>query len=154
MTEDEQAAFKDVIEEKKQVEFVKLTTTRQFLHNWQVSDFPGIIAAAAKGRNFERGKAAYEATQCAKCHRFKGTGGDTGPDITGVGNRFDGLYILESFILPSKVVSDQYVNHVIETSDGRVITGRIIKEEPDSYTVRTDPFARELTVVRKSDVES
>lgn len=154
MTEDEQLAFKDVIEEKKPVEAVKLTTTRQFLHNWQVGDFPNVTDAAKKGRNFERGKAAYEATQCAKCHRFKGTGGDTGPDITGVGNRFDGLYILESFVVPSKVVSDQYVNHVLETGDGRVITGRILKDEPDSYTVRTDPFARELTVVRKSDVES
>lgn len=152
MSEDERTAFKDVIEEKRQIEVVKLTTTRQFLHNWQVSDFPGVVAAAGKGRNFERGKAAFEAAQCAKCHRFKGSGGDTGPDITGVGNRFDALYILESFILPSKVISDQYVNHVIETTDGRIVTGRVIKEEPDSLTIRTDPFARELTVVRKSEI--
>lgn len=80
------------------------------------------------------------------------TGGDTGPDISGVGNRFDVLYILESFIVPSKVVSDQYLNHVIETQEGKVITGRVIKEEPDTLTVRTDPFARELTVVRKSEI--
>jgi len=154
MTAEDKTALKDIIEDKRPVTTLQLTAARQFLHNWQVDDFPGIIAAAAKGRNFERGKAAYEATQCAKCHRFKGTGGDTGPDITGVGNRFDALYLLESFVIPSKVVSDQYVNHVIETSDGRVITGRIIKEEPDTFTVRTDPFARELTVVKKSDIES
>ncbi len=154
MTDDEKLTLKDVIEEKRPVQTAGLTTSRQFLHNWQVGDFPGIVAGVTKGRNFEKGKAAYEATQCAKCHRFKGTGGDTGPDITGVGNRFDGLYLLESFVTPSKVVSDQYVNHVIETTDGRVITGRIIKEEPDSYTVRTDPFARELTVIRKSEIDS
>lgn len=154
LTAEDKVALKDVIEEKRQVESLQLTTARQFLHNWQVDDFPNIIAAAGKGRNFEKGKTAYEATQCAKCHRFKGTGGDTGPDITGVGNRFDARYLLESFIVPSKVVSDQYANYVIETSDGRVITGRIIKEEPDTYTVRTDPFARELTVVRKSEIES
>ncbi len=153
MTADDKVAFKDVIEDKRQVDVVKLTTSRQFLHNWQVSDFPAVVAAAGKGRNFEKGKAAYEATQCAKCHRFKGSGGDTGPDITGVGNRFDALYLLESFIVPSKVVSDQYLNHVIETTDGKVVTGRVIKDEADSLTVRTDPFARELTVVRKSEIE-
>ena len=153
MTKEEQAALKDVIEDKRQVEAVKLTTTRQFLHNWQIGDFPKVIAAAGKGRDFEKGKAAYEAAQSAKCHRFKGAGGDTGPDITVVGNRFDALYILESFILPSKVISDQYVNHIFETEDGRVITGRVIKEEPDSLAVRTDPFARELTVIRKSEID-
>ncbi len=154
MSDDEKVALKDIMESKQVTETVQLTTNRQFVHNWQVGDFPAVIAAAAKGRNFEQGKAAYEATQCAKCHRFKGSGGDTGPDITGVGNRFDALYLLESFIIPSKVVSDQYANYVIETSDGRVVTGRIIKEEPDTYTVRTDPFAKELTVIRKSDIES
>ncbi len=152
MTDDDQQAFKDVIEEKRQVEAVKLTTTRQFVHNWQLGDFPGVIQKAAKGRSFEKGKAAYEAAQCAKCHRFKGSGGDTGPDITGVGNRFDAQYILESFVVPSKVISDQYVNSVIETEDGRIITGRVLTDEPDSITVRTDPFARELTVLKKSEI--
>ena len=40
--------------------------------------------------------------QCFKCHRFRNEGGDTGPDLTGVGNRFDTRYILESIILPSR----------------------------------------------------
>ena len=34
------------------------------------------------------GKAAFEAAQCSKCHRFNNDGGSTGPDLTTLGNRF------------------------------------------------------------------
>ena len=74
--------------------------------------------------------------------------------ITGVGNRFDARYILEAIILPSKVISDQYASTVIETKDGKVVTGRIIDENSKRLLVRTDPFAKEPVTVLKEDVES
>lgn len=154
MTDDEKAILKDVIDGSQKVEAVKLTTTRQFLHNWQADDLLPLLGKAGQGRSFEKGRAAYEATQCAKCHRFRNEGGDTGPDITGVGNRFDARYILEALIEPSKVISDQYINSIFELSDGRVVTGRVINQTADKLLVRTDPFARELTEVRKADVET
>src|SRR5690606_38391167 len=81
------------------------------------------------------------------------SGGDTGPDITGVGNRFSPAYILEAIIHPSKAISDQYLSSVILTTDGEVIRGRIIEETPDALKVRIDPFALELTEVKKADIE-
>ncbi len=152
MPDEEKVALKEVIAGSQKVEVVKLTTTRQFLHNWQADDLAPLLEKAAKGRSFEKGKAAYEATQCAKCHRFRNEGGDTGPDITGVGGRFDARYILEALIEPSKVISDQYVNSIFELTDGRVVNGRVINQTADKLLIRTDPFARELTEVLKTDV--
>lgn len=146
-------ALKDVIEDKTKVDAVKLETTRQFLHNWQMEDVQDMLGQAESGRNFEKGKAAYQAAQCYKCHRFNGEGGDTGPDITGVGNRFNAQYILEAIVVPSKVISDQYQSSLILTVGGEVVSGRIIGEDDEKVTVRTDPFAREMTVIKKSDVE-
>jgi len=103
LTDAEKVAFKEVLEGKQNVEVVKLETTRQFVHNWQMDDLLPMIEQVGTGRSFENGKAAYEATQCAKCHRFVGDGASTGPDITGVGNRFSPLYLLESFLTPSTV---------------------------------------------------
>ncbi len=134
-------------------ETVGLETTRQFVHNWQLADFASDLPKVESGRNFEAGRQAYHAAQCAKCHRFAGEGGDTGPDITGVGARFNAEYILESVVEPSKAISDQYKNTIVVTKDGEVLTGRVINETKDLVMIRTDPFARQLTEVKKSDIE-
>lgn len=146
-------SLKDVIEDKNKVEAVKLETTRQFIHNWQMEDLNELVAKVETGRNFEKGKAAYMAAQCYKCHRFNTEGGDTGPDITGVGNRFTAQYILEAIVVPSKVISDQYQSSLVLTQQGEVFAGRIIDENDKQVTIRTDPFAKEMTIVQKKDIE-
>lgn len=151
---EEKQQLQDVITGKQTTEVVKLETTRQFIHNWQMEDFEALLPRAGTGRSFENGRKAYEATQCAKCHRFKGEGGDTGPDVTGVGNRFDARYLLEALVQPSKVVSDQYRNYIIQTSDGENITGRILSEDDQKVVVRTDPFARTPVEVPKNKIEA
>lgn len=147
-------ALRDVLRQRENIAAVGLETTRQFVHNWQMADLEPLLDQVDHGRSWQNGKRAYEAAQCAKCHRFRNEGGDTGPDITGVGNRFDARYILESIVLPSKVISDQYAGKVISTRDGRVVTGRVVSEDARVLRVRTDPFARELTEVLKEDVDS
>lgn len=153
LPEADRLALKEVIEGKAFVETVKLETTRQFVHNWQAEDFADSLEEVEKGRSFEKGRAAYEAAQCYKCHRFDGQGGDTGPDITGVGNRFNPQYLVESLVNPSKAISDQYVGSMILTVDGDVITGRIIEENDKIIKVRTDPFALQLVTIAKEDIE-
>src|SRR5262249_38571078 len=153
LTGQQRIELNDVIAGKKNVEVVKLETTRQFVHNWQMSDLEPLLGQVERGRSFHRGRLAYQAAQCYKCHRFKNEGGDTGPDITGVGNRFDARYILESIILPSKVISDQYASTVIETTDGRTITGRIVDENAKRVLVRTDPFATQPIEVLKANID-
>jgi putative heme-binding domain-containing protein len=118
-----------------------------------MDDLLPLLDEVEQGRSFEQGKAAYEATQCAKCHRFDGDGGSTGPDITGVGARFNPQYLAESLILPSKVVSDQYMTATIVTTDGDVLTGRVIEETDDVIRIRTNPFALDLTEVPKKNIE-
>ncbi len=154
LSPEDRAALKDVIEGRQNVEVVKLETTRQFIHNWQMEDVQPRLDEVQSGRSFEKGRQAYFAAQCNKCHRFKGEGGDTGPDITGVGNRFKPDYLLEALILPSKVVSDQYRNTIIQTGDGDLLTGRVIDENDQRVMIRTDPFARELTEVAKDNIDA
>jgi putative heme-binding domain-containing protein len=152
LTAADREQLQDVIEGRQKVEAVKLETTRQFVHNWQMEDLLPLAAQVEKGRSFEKGRAAYEAAQCAKCHRFTGRGGDTGPDITGVGNRFNTQYLFESLIVPSKAVSDQYLGTILQTHDGETITGRILEENDKFVKLRTDPFARELVTLAKENI--
>ncbi len=153
LSDSDKSALKDVLEGKRMDQVVKLETTRQFLHNWQMDDLLPMINQAGRGRSFEKGRRAFEAAQCLKCHRFRDEGGSTGPDITGVGNRFDAQYLLESLILPSKTISDQYQGTVFTTRDGLVVSGRVLSEDNRHVLVRTDPFAREPMDLAKADIE-
>lgn len=108
-----------------------------------------------KGRDFAVGKNLYAATMCATCHRFGGDGGSIGPDLTGAGNRYSIRDLVENITEPSKVISDQYGSHLLETNDGSLVVGRIISEDGGKLNVMTNPFAPALlTTVQVRDVRS
>jgi putative heme-binding domain-containing protein len=121
--------------------------------NWQMEDLTGKLSMADAGRSFAKGKAAYDAVGCAQCHIFNGKGGSLGPDITGVGGRFNTHDLLESIMKPSKVISDQYADHRIVTKGNNVIVGSIAQEDADKLVIRTNPLAPTSTeTVLKKDI--
>ena len=153
MTDEEKTSLAAVIKGETSVDVVKDTKPRQYVHNWQMDDLMPIINQATSGRNFQRGKEAFEAAQCAKCHLFGGEGGSTGPDLSTIGNRFSPADLLEAIVLPSKVVSDQYAPTEIETKDGEYLVGKIMKEDEKSVSLMTNPFGGDETVILKKDIE-
>jgi putative heme-binding domain-containing protein len=157
LSPDETIAITEFLKsQQKAVTAAKVQPPRQFVKNWQMADLVPALEQADKGRNFERGKAAFEAAQCAKCHRFGNEGGGgIGPDITGVGSRFQPADILESILLPSKVISDQYQTVEVRTNDGDVIVGHVEGEDETTITVMTDPFSPDIKArVKKTDIAS
>ncbi len=107
-----------------------------------------------KGRNFKNGEKMFAATRCIVCHRFTGDGGATGPDLTQLAGRFNLKDLCESIIDPGKVISDQYKATVIETTAGKVITGRVVAETPDSLTLSVDPEdATKLVTIPLKEIE-
>jgi putative heme-binding domain-containing protein len=149
---DEKKALEDVLKGTSVDVALRDSQPRQFVHNWQMEDIVPLVDQAGRGRNFESGRAAFEAAQCLKCHRFNGEGGSTGPDLSGVGNRFNARDLLESILLPSKVVSDQYQNVRVAT-DNDVVVGRIERDEPDRLVIRTHPLAGTTVEVKKSAIK-
>lgn len=115
---------------------------------------PAAIGLGPGMRDFEKGRQAFAAARCVVCHRFAGDGGATGPDLTQAGGRFQVKDLVEAIVEPSRVVSDQYQASVVQTTDGKVFTGRIISADDDQVTIITDPedptrFAR----IARVDVE-
>ncbi len=87
---------------------------------------------------------------CAQCHTLYGQGGNVGPDLTG-SNRADLDYALSNVVDPSSVMAQEYVPHIILTTDGRIITG-IVKQQTDrTVTVQT---ADELITLPKDEIEA
>jgi putative heme-binding domain-containing protein len=126
---------------------------------WSVAD---VLAAAGKpggeglavGRDYEHGKTIFAAARCIVCHRYGNDGGATGPDLTQAGGRFQLPDLVEAIVEPSKVVSDQYKASIVQTADGRVVTGRIVVESPESITIVTDPEdATKFATISRSEIE-
>jgi putative heme-binding domain-containing protein len=119
---------------------------RAFVKAWTLEELlPAVETGLKSKRDYDRGRSLFASTQCFACHRFENQGGAVGPDLTAVGGRFGPRDLLESIILPSKVISDQYEAVNIATSDGQVITGRIMNLNGDSMTINTnmlDPSAQ------------
>lgn len=122
---------------------------------YTVDEVVALAKGGIKGRNYENGKAMYNSTMCATCHRFNGDGGSIGPDLTGSGNRYTLRDFMENIVEPSKVVSDQYDSHMIEKKDGSLVIGRVVSEDAETLQVMMNPFApTQLTAVKASEVKS
>ncbi|MBI1375743.1 MAG: c-type cytochrome [Phycisphaera sp.] len=121
--------------------------------DWQIDEVVKLAESKMHHRDFENGKRSFQAVLCAQCHRFDGFGGDIGPDLSSVGNKFSVADLLDSIINPSNVISDQYESTTITKKDGSDVTGRIVAEDNKTYKVSANPFApNQLISVDKADV--
>ncbi|MBL8888942.1 MAG: c-type cytochrome [Planctomycetaceae bacterium] len=127
---------------------------RPVVKKWSMADLISKVDAPLTGRDFENGKKMFAVTQCFKCHRFDGTGGIVGPDLSAVRRRFSKHDLLESLLEPSKVVSDQYQATMFQLADGRTVTGRVVNLNGDQYMVQEDMLnPGRLTTIKVEEIE-
>jgi putative heme-binding domain-containing protein len=93
-----------------------------------------------------RGRAVY-ANTCAKCHRLFGEGGLVGPELTGY-ERDNILFWVENIVDPSAAIREEYTTTVVETTDGRVLTGILAAQDKQSVLLR-DAEGKEVRVARQ-----
>ncbi|GEO08799.1 c-type cytochrome [Segetibacter aerophilus] len=122
--------------------------------DWKMEDALAVVNSDSTNRDFANGRMLFGAALCSTCHSMKGEGGGAvGPDLSQLGTRFSDRDILESIILPSKVISDQYAATDFHMKDGTTITGRLKNEENGKYYVSMNPFSPQtLQVIQKKDV--
>ncbi|MBI4663537.1 MAG: PQQ-dependent sugar dehydrogenase [Verrucomicrobia bacterium] len=126
---------------------------RAFVWDWTMEDLLASLEQAKAGRSFESGKAAFRDVGCVQCHRFAAEGGSVGPDLTSVHRRLGVREILESIILPSKTISEQYAATEIETEDGEIVAGRVEREDDRTISIRANPLAPDSLTIRKRDIK-
>jgi putative membrane-bound dehydrogenase-like protein len=88
---------------------------------------------------------------CATCHKLFGEGESIGPDLTHA-NRKDRDYLLASIVDPSAVIRKEYLAYVVQTTDGRTLTGLIAAQTPGSVTLLDGKNQR--TTVARDKIES
>jgi putative heme-binding domain-containing protein len=98
-----------------------------------------------------RGRLVFEKAQCIKCHKYGKEGEGVGPDLTTLSKRFKRADVLESILVPSKVISDQYRSVTITTTKGQQITG-LAAAQGDTVTVLLSDTNK--VTLKQSEIES
>jgi putative heme-binding domain-containing protein len=116
--------------------------------NREIADMKKKLLASSKG-DPPRGRAVFAKT-CKQCHTLFDEGGKVGPEITGA-NRSDLDYLLTNIMDPSAVVGADYMATVIRTKNGRVLTGIIKQEDPNTITLATE---NDTIIIPTGDVDA
>jgi len=90
--------------------------------------------------------------RCFACHRVDGRGGAIGPDLSNIGRGSSRDKLIESILEPSKEIAPQYVSWLISTRDGKLHTGVIVDEGPNSTITVADAQGK-LEVINRTEVE-
>lgn len=96
-----------------------------------------------------RGQAVFK-KRCAVCHTLFGEGKTIGPDLTHA-NRKDQVFLLASLVDPSSQIRKEYLPWIVQTADGRVLTGLIVESTPASVTLLNAKDER--TAVPRNEIE-
>lgn len=100
--------------------------------------------------DFESGRKLAQAN-CLICHKLHGEGAEVGPDLTGVGrSTLDAL--LAHVIDPNQIIGKGYENVLVETRDGRSLSGRLIEDVPTHVKILSAGPREE--VVARGDIVS
>ena len=97
----------------------------------------------------EAGKQVF-AKNCAACHQLGGQGAKVGPQLDGVGNR-GAERLLEDVLDPNRNVDVAFRAMVLDLTDGRTVTGLLLREEGQVLVV-ADGAGKEVRVPA-ADVE-
>ena len=74
--------------------------------------------------------------QCRSCHAVEDGDRNLGPSLTDIGRRLDRRQILAAILEPSKSIADAYRTWVVQTSDGRMLTGLIVSRSAKGLVLR------------------
>jgi quinoprotein glucose dehydrogenase len=88
---------------------------------------------------------------CLRCHKVNGTGGDVGPELTGIGSRQPRDYLLESIVEPSRQIAKGFETVLVTTVKGEVLSGVFKSEDAKELHLAT-PEGR-LLVIHKDQIE-
>jgi len=88
-------------------------------------------------------------TQCAKCHRLFGDGGQIGPDLTTF-QRDDLDNMLLNIVNPSAEIREGFETLLVVTDDGRTASGFLVDRDSQVLVLRGSD-GQNITIPQKDD---
>ncbi|MFL5342315.1 MAG: PVC-type heme-binding CxxCH protein [Gemmataceae bacterium] len=94
-----------------------------------------LVALVKSGQGDEKAGKLIFTNTCAKCHKLFNEGATIGPELTGY-ERDNLAYWVENIADPSASIRDEYLTFLIETKDGRNLTGIVAAQDKATVTLK------------------
>ena len=91
------------------------------------------VAARTTGR-LAAGREVFN-EHCSQCHKIGATGSEVGPDLLSLSGRTK-YEFLENILDPNSNIVPGYEEYLVETNDGRALTGVMASQGPATVTLR------------------
>jgi putative heme-binding domain-containing protein len=135
LTAQEKETLRPILEAKPVAPTPPVGKPRPVVKQWKLEELVPAVEKGLVHRDFDRGRRLFGEARCFACHRFDNEGGAQAPDLTILSGRYGVRDLLEKVLDPNKFISDQYGAVIITTTDGKVVTGRIVNYSGDSMMV-------------------
>ncbi|MFM7317197.1 MAG: glucose dehydrogenase, partial [bacterium] len=148
----------DLLEAASQRAKAEITTLAPLVEKYLSAKSPSDPLAAwlecLEGGRPEEGRSVVlnsTAGACLRCHIVRDKGGNVGPELNGIGKRYDRRTILESIVAPNAKIAEGFQSVVLGLKDGTVVAGVLRKETPEEVLVMT--AEAKLVAVPAKDIE-
>jgi len=121
-----------------------------------VKEDAGALAKAAREQgDASRGAIVFyrPSLLCTRCHTAGEKETRLGPDLAKAGKEATDVYLIESILLPSKLVKKGFETVVITTKAGKTLTGLLAEERADAVVLRDAAQDGKPITIRKKDIE-
>jgi len=83
---------------------------------------------------------------CMRCHKWKGEGGDVGPDLAKISQPHNRDYILESIVDPNAKIAPGYDSVLLTLNSGDVLLGILNAENANELTITNIADGKRQTI--------
>ena len=106
-----------------------------------------VVAAVKEQGDPVRGEAIFRRAElnCLKCHSIGDAGGLVGPNMLSLGATAQLDYIVDSMLIPGKNIKEGYQTVVVQTTEGKVVSGIKLRETGTDLIIR-DAEDREVSI--------
>ncbi len=123
------------------------------VREWKMTDFANLTVKKDEA-SITRGMLAFARARCTQCHEIAGHGVNLGPALCDVVTRYKGGQLLRQILEPSSEIPEKFQTQTLILSNGRTITGVVMKEEAGEYHVVVNLLTpHSVTRVRIKDVD-
>ena len=117
---------------------------------WKFQDLASSVETLEPGRSFAAGRQMFRVAGCISCHRTTCEGSPVGPDLAALDPKRPPAELLRDIVEPSWRINEKYQTYVIETDQGRIITGLILEEADGKVKIVDNPLAKAEPIVLKA----
>jgi putative heme-binding domain-containing protein len=142
-----------VARELADVEAMLAARQPTIVKEWTLDDFLE-VSTSRDDAALVRGMTAFVKARCNQCHVIAGHGVNPGPDLVESVKKLQGRKLLQQILDPSSEINEKFQNTQFVLTDGRTVSGVVVKEEPTEFHVMTNLLTPQaITRVAKSDID-